>query len=98
MRRCGRGTPSVEGLGPACVGLGRRGEVLERAQMGEGGEDEVSGGPWVDGSHERGRTIRLGPMIAGVARVAPGPVEPLERLPTGIDHDRRIGAGRRVRR
>jgi hypothetical protein len=37
-------------------------------------------------------------MIAGVARVAPGPVEPLERLPTGIDHDRRIGGGRRVRR
>ena len=72
--------------------------MLQRAQMGERGEKEVGGGPRVDGGPERGRVVFLGPMIAGIAGVAPGPVQPIERLPTGIDHERRIGAGRRVRR
>ena len=74
--------------------VGGPAEVFERAQQREAGDDEVDRRPRVDRGDERRRQSRLRRMIAGVARVPPGPVEPVERLSSGIGHRRSIGVAR----
>ena len=82
----GRGQPGLERDGSIRVGPGDPGQVLEGAQIGQVGVDEVRRRARVGGGDELGGEVGFSSVVAGVARVAPCPVEPIEGLSSGIGH------------